>query len=407
MNTTTTLTSQFCPKAFEKAIASLNRKAIRLGLPEITYTLKGERTETKRKTVVLIDGFDAREDSDDFDVTVYDYEVSHLDIRQDGWELLGRISKDAEGGVFSDAFSPDFDHAVWEKRNPCDCDHCNTKRDRLFGWAVRNVDQGKDMLVGSSCAKLLMDGATATALEFAAHVFSVIFADFDDEVFEAASRSSEDQYCPVVDALALVEGEVEESGWKDNIRESCSDYFIQEGTHRQIASRIRHGQFALSLANLEPRHFEMAEAVRDELLEIETEDGFLNDLQYLLRKTYIPTRKLGLLCYTHKALKNHKAKAEEEELNASRKHFGEVGKRHTLKLTGVRVHSFDGTYGVTHINVFEDEERNLFVWKTGTMAIDEGEVYEIKVTVKEHSHFNGTPQTILTRCKWLNQPSLC
>lgn len=394
MNTTTTLTTQLCPKSFKKAISSLNRRAVRLGLPEITFECLGSRSESQVRNVEMIAGFGGRCSRSEVEVTVYDFAVSHLDVKQAGWSLLGRISADSDGATFFEAFSTDVDPEQWEDRNPRECDHCETRRKRNFGWAVENAESGEALLVGSSCLRELIGGHSASALEFAAEV-SIFLKGFGGD---EPQRSHRDVFCPVDFALACVESEVGANGWTENARD-CYGNLIVAGSHRVVAAKIREfGGKAYSPTSSEVRE---AQRIQDALLEIDAEDDFLKDLQFCLRKQSIPTRRLGLLCYARRALERHERKLAEERLNAQRKHFGEVKKRYELTLTGVRCSSFDSFHGLVHINIFEDADKNLFVWKTGTFSCSPGETYRVKGTVKGHSEYKGAAQTELTRCALL------
>ena len=98
---------------------------------------------------------------------------------------------------------------------------------------------------------------------------------------------------------------------------------------------------------------------------------------------------------------------------------GSVGDKVTLDVTlafeaTYEVSSFSG-YGVTEMTVygFKDEAGNVFIWKTGSVLCVEKEVkgrlvfdyahkgdrVRIKATIKDHSEYKGTKQTVLTRVK--------
>ena len=96
-------------------------------------------------------------------------------------------------------------------------------------------------------------------------------------------------------------------------------------------------------------------------------------------------------------------------------YIGEIGKR--LKMTVTYKKSFEykdykfSYYGTTHyIHTFDDADGNIMVWKTTSIMtwengdryelIPEGSTVELTGTVKEHSEYNGTEQTVLTRCKF-------
>ncbi len=99
-------------------------------------------------------------------------------------------------------------------------------------------------------------------------------------------------------------------------------------------------------------------------------------------------------------------------------YIGEIGKRLTVTVTFKKSFEYQdfkfNYYGTTHyIHTFEDAEGNVLVWKTtSSMAVqldDDGckwhtigwgDIIQITGTVKDHTEYRGTQQTVLTRCKY-------
>lgn len=102
-------------------------------------------------------------------------------------------------------------------------------------------------------------------------------------------------------------------------------------------------------------------------------------------------------------------------------YIGEVGKRITITAKLVNDYTFTRRFGRleqdTNIYTFEDESGNVFCWKTsGSLgiaghvvrdgirdyryeAVHRGDTFTCKATVKEHSEYKGTKQTVVTRVK--------
>lgn len=99
-------------------------------------------------------------------------------------------------------------------------------------------------------------------------------------------------------------------------------------------------------------------------------------------------------------------------------YIGEVGKRYDLELKLVGEYSFVSYFGYKEIETciykMEDSEGNVFVWKTSSLlgmdkedsrgncfldTVKRGDTAKIKATVKEHSEYKGTEQTVLSRVK--------
>lgn len=80
-------------------------------------------------------------------------------------------------------------------------------------------------------------------------------------------------------------------------------------------------------------------------------------------------------------------------------HVGVIGNRETHKLTFVNSYAFNGFYGTTFFNKFEDINGNIFMWKTGTCPFEEGKTYEVTAMIKSHDEYKGIKQTVINRPK--------
>jgi len=90
------------------------------------------------------------------------------------------------------------------------------------------------------------------------------------------------------------------------------------------------------------------------------------------------------------------------KLNASREHVGAVGDKLTMALTLKKSIELDSRFGVTFINILEDDKRNVLIYKGNADAVtrmQEGETLELTFTVKEHGVRDGVKQTVIQRPK--------
>lgn len=80
-------------------------------------------------------------------------------------------------------------------------------------------------------------------------------------------------------------------------------------------------------------------------------------------------------------------------------HIGAVGDRLDLVLTVTKIIELDnGFYGPKSMYIFEDKDKNIFVWSTTPRDLTLGSSYAVRGTIREHTIYKGAPQTILTRC---------
>lgn len=117
-------------------------------------------------------------------------------------------------------------------------------------------------------------------------------------------------------------------------------------------------------------------------------------------------------------------KAEQEQLEAKRiaeeaekakikalkeisQYVGDVGEKITITATYDHSAWFDVQIGWKkermYIHTFKDADGNVLIWKTskglGSTGLHEGDLAQIKGTVKDHNEYKDEKQTVLTRCK--------
>lgn len=95
-------------------------------------------------------------------------------------------------------------------------------------------------------------------------------------------------------------------------------------------------------------------------------------------------------------------------------YIGTIGERITRDVVLVGRFSYQKRFGFSsqtnYIYTMQDADGNVFVWRTTRILdfavndeldfIRKGDTMQITGTVKEHSEYKGTKQTVLTRCKF-------
>ena len=88
-------------------------------------------------------------------------------------------------------------------------------------------------------------------------------------------------------------------------------------------------------------------------------------------------------------------------------YVGNIGDKLEVIVTFIQRYTYEipsyRGWGTDHmaINVFRDDNGNCFIWKSTSayFNVAEGSKIKLKGTVKEHSTYKGTKQTLLQRCK--------
>jgi hypothetical protein len=78
--------------------------------------------------------------------------------------------------------------------------------------------------------------------------------------------------------------------------------------------------------------------------------------------------------------------------------LGEIKDRLELEVTVKKAVELNGFYGRSTMHIMEDAVGNVLVWTTSAKTLVEGNQYNLRGTVKAHSIYKNTKQTVLTRC---------
>ena len=167
--------------------------------------------------------------------------------------------------------------------------------------------------------------------------------------------------------------------------------------------------------------------------EMYNKDDLFGDFNYNARSVFFKTldngtremrheiheKYMGIAVYAFfSAKQNHdrmvaKKIAEEKRVieNAKVEYYGAVGDKFELTLTYDKTFAFQGDWGTTFIHLYHDDDGHKFKWSSScgncgkTLNWKEYEVghkYLMKGTVKSHNEYKGVKQTVITRCKVLN-----
>ena len=82
---------------------------------------------------------------------------------------------------------------------------------------------------------------------------------------------------------------------------------------------------------------------------------------------------------------------------------GVIGERIEETLTVTKAITLEGYYGTSIMHIMEDKDGNVYVWTTKAKNFPEGKTLVLRGTIKDHKEYKGTKQTILTRCKEIEE----
>ena len=77
---------------------------------------------------------------------------------------------------------------------------------------------------------------------------------------------------------------------------------------------------------------------------------------------------------------------------------GTIGERIEIDVIVINAVRLENQYGISTLHVFEDSQKNQYIWATSAKSWAIGTAHHIRGTIKEHKSYRGANQTILQRC---------
>lgn len=291
------------------------------------------------------------------------------------------------------------------------CEHCNTKRNRKELFVVYSSETKEFKQVGSDCLQLYTHGMNPKYI-----------ASFYDCITELEESDGKVGGGKPLYRVSEVIGYAEEIINKMGYFNSDSDL----PTRRLVSMMFEHDKLSDTVKKLN------RELLRNKFLEVEfskqdfykeeTEQRvkditdyylsltdtseFIHNVQVLLKEGYTSWEYFGYLCYLpegyNRHIKKEIAEAQQRKIDEKSEYFGEIGKRYkNQNVFDVYIlTSWASIYGYTYMYKIVLESGNILIWKSNKWYSEDEllKVCKIDFTVKEHSEFRGTKQTIVTRC---------
>jgi hypothetical protein len=367
--TTATIASSHV-NAFAAFVATKNKKAIKLGCPEIKYDVSAPFI----KTIEHVE---------------YEFVTVTIDesiIKVGNYSVIGRIDE-VEGSVIPSGFS---DMKKYRNVSMTECDHCNVSRVRKHLVIVS--DGTNEMKIGSTCLNDFV--GHASALSFIASIGWVMNLQdtVDEEGFGRVSSSA--AVYPIKEVLSygaavvrmdgryISKKTAEENGsfWttKDSV---CDAMFGKKSEIRYTEQDVATVQSALAW-------FENTQ---------QPDTDFFYNLTTLLTKNYIPVKMFGYVLALFPVY--FKGIEEKESANKPSEFIGNVGdKKVSMKVVCKRIIPLVGAYGVSNMYIFKSGD-NIVTYISASFKAEIGEVLNIQATIKDHSVYQNTKQTVITRAK--------
>lgn len=388
---------------FEKKIGQLQRRAAKVGVAPIDYTIS---EPFAGKWEVIISDAAGRPDYHQYDcqlVTVY---LTCLEeVKLEGDHKLLAVIENVDGYAFLTSLVKDRDFAEYRDHKFTRCDHCNTKRARKKACIIET--NGKEIVVGTSCLVDYLGYDPENVLNAVNFINDVrYFGEDDEELFGSFGNG----YFGAT-VKRIIEATVTALAGNDWHYDKGDNYGVATSTvvRKFISENKKFDEDHASFRDSVLAHFTT-------LTEKLNANQSLGDFDYkvavLAKIGVVEENHVNIICGAIASYINRLRTIEVNEKRGESEHFGNEGEKVEVEIEITKISTFDSDYGVRMIVNGYANGKDKFTWFTAPKAaVNSGLVvkettyepakgtFNIKATVKAHNNDNYGITTIINRVK--------
>ena len=278
------------------------------------------------------------------------------------------------------------------------CDHCGYNRNRRDTFVVKHED-GRYTQVGSSCIDDFLGGEEASKVAMQAELLASLaaLAEGGEDYAGGGGR------CMAVvlgTFLSVTAAVIRTFGWVSRSVDRTGSATADR------AMRIVFGNEMIEILDEDRATAEIAEAwaesITDECLQKQTSD-YLHNVRTIARGGSVDLRTAGIAASIIAAYQRNMMNERRVLKAMASVHVGTIGKRETFAVTLDNITGYETAYGYTTVVRFTTDAGAIIVWKASTdpdlKPEQVGKRFSLTGTVKQHSEYKGTAQTVVQRCK--------
>jgi hypothetical protein len=384
-------------EALKVKIEKLNKKANKLNVPSIEINEIEIRKEVDPKT----------KEVNFFHLIEINGEAPKLN----GWKFVARIETIKDNRYNLIFVAPNESVPSDYRETGSTCDHCSTNRYRKYTYILKN-ENGEYKQVGSSCLKDFLGHTNphsyANYLEWIEDL--IVFAE-DSEEYDRSCYGVKEVKFDLTYYVSYVAEYIKQTGYF--LSRSKAQEFERISTADSVWNEIHNRDLKIEHRVVKEISEESNQLAKDaiewaiSLKEKENLSDYQHNLQLSCEVNAVDWRSCGIVASLITAYQYEKEMIEKKErIKEERKdseYFGKVGEREVFTLEVLKKSGFSTQYGWTTLHIFKDQDGNIATWFSSNKEFEVGEVVTLNATVKEHKEYEGTKQTVLTRCNMIKK----
>jgi len=398
-----TISTHAIPR-IEKRLTVLSKRAVKLNLSPLTWTLSNQRQEQRFTQVEgesFACGFDESTAPQWLDLV--DIEITgESPIMPGGWWFITAIEAVDDGVnlILSVPGVDDIDVDEYKAISMTRCDHCHVKHNRKAVYVVRDSN-GDESVVGKSCLKDFTGHMSPESIVMWATMWREIEDMAEDKEYNGSHGPDlidTFKYVTHVAACVRVDGWLSKSQAEEmNCNSTASDAIVTgfmscktqdmkdfSEARQPIAEDINTAREAIAYAQA-----------------MDTLNGggdFLHNVQVLSNTKCFDIKRTGLVaCIT--LVYNKEINRRKKIESSTSEYLGKVKDKITVQATFEGMALFDGYYGAVYICQFDSNGSKIVWWASKSPELTPGVEVELTGRVKKHDEFKNEKQTTVTHCK--------
>jgi hypothetical protein len=279
------------------------------------------------------------------------------------------------------------------------CDHCGYNRRRNDTFVVKH-DDGRYTQVGSSCIDDFLGGADASKVAAQAEMLASL-ANLAESGEEYIGGGRVGKVTVLNTFLTVTAAIIRKHGW-------VSRSAAQDGgaTADLVIGAVFGSKNCPEITDEDRAQAEAAEvwaeSLTDECLAKQTSD-YLHNVRTIARGGSVGLREAGIAASIIAAYQRNVMNERRVLKAMASVHVGTIGKRETFEVTLDNITGYETHFGYTTVVRFTTDDGAILVWKASAdpdlKPEQVGKRFNLTGTVKQHSEYKGTKQTVVQRCK--------
>lgn len=382
---------------FAELLEKINKKARKLGLPELTTKEVSREHVPMRVKDQTNPGHPA-------------YDIIELEIDGDapyitGWKLIATLEHSVCGTIIRTVPGEKLPEIYWNASNTCE--HCGYNRNRKSTIIIQEIETGTFKQIGTKCITDFLPGLNGERIAQMCSFWGTTFSTLGDEDWDvgcSCSYSLDHNSTQLV--LECAAALIRKDGYHKR------DNFGNASTGDNVG-RLIFGLIYGCNTTLEEKWVnektpietdkKLAEKVMEWIKNRVGDSEYIHNLKQYVETGVTNRRGYGMVA---SAIVGYSKEVETLEIYKNLKKLNEYVAEKGTKLKDIKVvvrnvRQFESNYGTTTMIAMDDTEGRRLVWfASGDKEVGIDDKLIIDGTVKKLEEYKERKQTILTRCKY-------